>query len=99
MAFRVARRAQADLDEIGDYIVREGGSREVAERFIRSITGRFGFLAEHPYAGRARDDLGSRRRSFQVDRYLIIYRLRGRDVLVLRVVHGSRDLNALMGRQ
>jgi plasmid stabilization system protein ParE len=30
-----------------------------------------------------------------VDRYVIVYRLDGTDVLILRVVHGSRDLEAV----
>jgi toxin ParE1/3/4 len=98
MIFRVARRAQADLEGIGEYIISEGGNLETAERFIRSIATRFGFLAENPHAGRARDDLGPGRRSFPADRYLIVYRLRGSDVLILRVVHGSRDLPALFAR-
>lgn len=98
MAFRVARRARADLDEIGEYIVRQGAKHEIAERFIRSISAHFGFLAEHPHAGRSRNDLGKGRRSFPADRYLIVYRVRGRDVLILRVIHGSRDIPALFGR-
>jgi len=98
MAYRLAKRAEADLDDIAYYIAMESGSLEVAERVIDAITGRFPFLANHPYSGRARDDdLGAGRRSFPADQYIIIYRVRGPDVLILRIVHGSRDLKTLMG--
>jgi plasmid stabilization system protein ParE len=50
--------------------------------------------------GRARDsDLGSGRRSLPVGRYVIVYRVvdefERSDVLILRVVHGSRDMEEL----
>ncbi|MGZ4836430.1 MAG: type II toxin-antitoxin system RelE/ParE family toxin [Terriglobales bacterium] len=43
--------------------------------------------------GRVRDeDLGSGERSFPVGEYVIVYSVKGGDVLILRVVHGRRDL-------
>ena len=35
---------------------------------------------------------------FPADRYIIVYRVTAENVFILRVVHSSRDLNALMGR-
>jgi len=98
MAYRLARRAEADLDDIAHYIATESGSLDTAARVIEALTVRFLFLAHNPYAGRARDDdLGPGRRSFPADRYVIVYRVSGRDVVILRVAHGSRDIQALMG--
>jgi hypothetical protein len=34
---------------------------------------------------------------FPVGDYLVLYRVDGKDVVVDRVVHGSRDLEALFG--
>ena len=52
-------------------------------------------IASDAYAGRARDDdLGPGRRSFPADRYIIVYRVSGRDVLILRVAHSRRDIEA-----
>jgi toxin ParE1/3/4 len=46
--------------------------------------------------GRRRDeDLRPGLRSFPVGEYVIIYRVEGEDVLILRVIRGSRDLEAL----
>jgi toxin ParE1/3/4 len=82
-----------------NYIVREGGNIEIARRQIASITNRFYLIANHPHLGRAHDnDLRPGRRSFSIDRYVIIYRTENENVLVLRVLHGSRNIEALFGR-
>src|SRR3954470_13518944 len=81
MAYRLAKRAEADLEDIAYYVAKESGSLETARRVIVSITDRFHLLGANPYAGRARDeDLGPGRRSFPADRYIIVYRVSGRDV-------------------
>jgi toxin ParE1/3/4 len=99
MAHRLTAYAEADLDQIWDYIVRETGNIEIARRQIGSITSRFFLLSKHPHLGRARDsELGLGRRSYVVGRYVIVYRIDKGDVLVLRVAHGSRDIEALFGR-
>ena len=96
MAHRVAPRAEADLDDIWLHVAKHSGSMETASRLIDSITGRFLFLAGFPYAGRARDtEFGIGTRSFPVGEYVIVYWVEEPDVFILRVVHGSRDLEML----
>jgi toxin ParE1/3/4 len=78
------------------YVASEGGSVEIADRFIDSITDRFFLLAKWPNIGRARDrDLRPGLRSFAVGKYVIIYRINDADVLILRVVRGARNILAL----
>jgi toxin ParE1/3/4 len=99
MAHGVAPQAEADLDDIWLYVAKESGSMDVATRLIDAITGRFFFLAGFPYVGRARDeDFGTGSRSAPVGEYVIVYCVEGQDVLILRVVHGRRDLEALFGK-
>jgi toxin ParE1/3/4 len=72
---------------------------DAATRLVDSITGRFSFLAGFPYAGRARDeDFGAGSRSFAAGEYVIVYCIEGEDVLILRVVHGRRNLEGLFER-
>jgi len=98
MAHRLAFRAVADLEGIWLYVAEKSGSPEIANRLIDSITDRCLLLGNFPYAGRSRnDDLGPGRRSFPVGEYVIVYRVQGEDVLILRVVHGRRDLGTLFG--
>jgi len=62
---------------------------------IDSITARFALLARQPYIGRRRDeDLRPGVRSFVVGDYMIAYRVDGDTVLTLRVLRGSRDIQA-----
>lgn len=97
MAHHVSSQAQADLDQIWRHLYKESGSTDVADRQIDAITERFHLLGDHPFAGRARnDDLGPGRRSFPVDRYIIVYRVTGHDADILRVAHSSQDIIALM---
>ena len=99
MAHRISPLAEADLDDIWYYIATESGSVETADRLIDSLTRRFLLLANHPYIGRARDeDFGVGTRSFAVGNYVIVYRIEGENVLILRVAQGRRDIEALFGR-
>jgi len=96
MSHRVASQATSDLDDIWHYVAKESGSSEVANRLVHSITDRFLLLSRHPYLGRSReDDFGIGRRSFAVGEYVIVYRVENKnDVLILRVAHGRRDIDA-----
>ncbi|MGC2162763.1 MAG: type II toxin-antitoxin system RelE/ParE family toxin [Silvibacterium sp.] len=99
MALRTASAADSDLDSIWHYVAQESSSSEVADRLISSMVSRFLLLANYPYLGRARDeDFGFPSRSFTVGEYVILYCIEGKDVLILRVVHGRRDLEALFGK-
>jgi toxin ParE1/3/4 len=88
-------QADSDLDSIWYYVASESGSVETADRLIDSITERFLLLANYPNIGRRRDDdLRPGLRSFPVGEY-VIYRLQDEDVLILRVLRGSRNIQAL----
>jgi toxin ParE1/3/4 len=92
-------QADSDLDSIWRYIALQSGSYEVADRLIDSIVDRFLLLAAHPHVGRARDeDLRPGLRTFPVGDYIIVYRIQDHHALILRVLHGSRNIHALLGR-
>lgn len=98
MAHRVAPQAEADLDGLWYYVAKESGSIEIADRLIDSITERFPLLSRNPRLGRRRDEeLRPGLRSFPVGEYIILYRIEAEDVLILHVVRGSRDMEALLG--
>jgi len=97
VAHRIARRAEADLDDIWVYVAKESGNLDVASRLIDALTDRFFLLTNFPQAGRKRDaEFGPGVRSFPVGEYIILYLVEGVDVLILRVVHGARDLGGLV---
>ena len=93
---RLAPAAESDLDDIWYYIATESGSVETADRLIDTITQTFWTVTKFPHIGRRRDrELAPGLRSFPVGEYVIFYRIAGHDVLILRVVRGSRDIDAL----
>jgi len=97
MDHRTAPEAEADLDSIWLYVVRDS-SVEIANKLIDSITDQFSLLARYPHLGRARDeDFGAGSRSLAVGEYVVVYCIEAEDVLILRVVHGRRDLESLFG--
>ena len=88
-----------DLDDIWLYVAKESGSIEIANRLIDTLTDRFLALGRFPRIGRSRDeDFGPGYRSLAAGEYVIVYSIEGDDVLILRVVHGRRDLERLFGR-
>lgn len=98
MAHRLSLEAEADLDDIWNYVARESCDFDIADRVIDSIVDRFLLLSVHPYLGRRRDqDLRPGIRTFAVSDYVIFYRVDQSDVLILRVFHGRRDIEALFG--
>lgn len=93
---RLAPAAGFDLDDIWVYVAKESGSFEIADKIVDAITERFWLISSHPHIGRGRDeDLRSGLRSFPVGKNVIIYRVEGEDVLILRVLRGSLDLEML----
>jgi len=95
MGHRLAPQARTDIDEIAYYVLVQSGNVEVADRLIDSLYGRFLLLAKYPQAGRQRDDLLPGLRMFPVGDFVVLYRIEGDDVVIDRVVRGSRDLEAL----
>lgn len=94
MAHRLSREARTDLDDLWLYVASHRNI-EAADRIVDAITARFLLLSRHPRAGRRLDDLRPGTRAFPVGDYLVLYRLDGSDVLVQRVIRGSRDLDVL----
>jgi toxin ParE1/3/4 len=99
MPHRLARQAEADLDDIWYYIAMKSANIEIADRLIDSITERFWLLARYPHISRRRDDdLRPGLRSFAVGEYVILYRVEHADVLILHVIRGDRDIEGLLRR-
>jgi toxin ParE1/3/4 len=90
-------RAQADIDEIWDFIADD--SEERADSFIDTLDGKLQALAQNPKLGRHRDELAKGMRSFPVGRYVIFYLALADGIEVARVLHGARDLAPLFRRE
>ena len=92
--YRLQRTARGDLREIYRHIARDNPS--AAARMVERFYDQFRFLAANPFAGELRIDFGARVRIFSVGNYVIVYRTDNRGVTIARVVHGARDMDALL---
>jgi len=86
-------QAEQDLEEIGDYIAADNPSRAVS--FVREISEHCAKIASSPLGYVARPELGEGIRSCAHGRYLILFQPSSEDVLIVRVLHGARDLPSL----
>ena len=96
MAPRLTARARRDVLNIWRHIAAD--NQDAADRFVDLLIHYFRFLGDTPSAGRRRDELRLGYRSFPVGEYLIFYRIMEPGVRILHVVHGRRDLEALLGQ-
>ena len=95
MIYRLSRRARRELLDIWLYIAEDNES--AADRLVDAITQHFQMLGRNPYAGRRRDDLRMGYRSLAVGQYVIFYRVDPEAVQIMHILHGKRDLEALLG--
>jgi toxin ParE1/3/4 len=89
MRYRLSELAEQDLLETWLYVAADT-SVERADRLLEAIGQRFELLAEHPRMGRRRPEFGPHVRSFVVEKHVIYYRPE-KELLIARVLHGSRD--------
>ena len=92
---RVAPEAIADGDDIWLSIAID--SESAAERLLARIDATQTRLAEFPELGQARPDIAPDARSWAVGDYLILYRIEPDAVVIVRILHGARDLGDLLG--
>ncbi len=94
--FVLTRRAKRDLNDIWDYIASD--NIEDADRVIDALDGAVIKLAQNPGIGHWREELiDKRHRFFPVHPYLIVYRHETKPLQIIRVLHGSRDVQSLLG--
>jgi len=85
--------AEADLADIWLEIAID--DIDTADQFIQRLQTLAQKLAEQPFMGRERPELGQDVRVFPHEKYLLIYRPAAHGVGIARVVHGARDLASI----
>ncbi|ETF03107.1 toxin RelE [Advenella kashmirensis W13003] len=90
---RFSAAAEADLESIGDYIAQESPRRAVS--FIAEIRMQCHKIATTPSAYRLRPEIAEESRSCPHGNYVIFFQPRDADILIVRILHGARDIQAL----
>ena len=90
MAYKLTEKAQSDILTIFAYTTREFGFAQ-AEKYHTGLEGILDFLAEYPRAARERFEITPPVRIHPYKSHLIVYTIEGKDILVIRVMHGKED--------
>ena len=86
--------AETDLDDIWFEIALDNPA--AADRVIDAIRRRSEQLSTFSEFGRLRPDVAADARSLTVGNYLVLYRHFKATIEIVRIVHGARDLTALL---
>jgi toxin ParE1/3/4 len=87
--------AIGDLSDIWNYYAAVASPRS-ADNVIRRIGDAVRLLEDHPYGGRARDEVRRGLRSVAANPHVIFYRLTPNDIAqIVRVIDGRRDIEAI----
>jgi toxin ParE1/3/4 len=97
MRYVLSLRARRDIDEIWDFIARDNAN--AATRFTVQLGEKLGLLARTPLMGRSAESLGQGFRRLAVGNYLVLYRTAENHIDILQVLHGARDIEALLNRE
>lgn len=94
MTRSIARSHQSDEDllDIWNYIAQNDPA--AADRTIDRIEQRWLQLLDQPFSGMGREDIGRGVRQLTAGPYLILYRVSGNIIDIVRILHGRRDLTA-----
>lgn len=91
--YKLTDEALQDLDEIFNYL--SGYSLDAVDRFLNAIEKKLENLAKFPQMGKSYEKLAPQLRGVPIEGYIILYRLLGEDIEIIRVVSGYRDLKSL----
>ena len=83
--------AEQDIKDIAASVAMRA-SRAVARKVVDRIKAQIRFLKEFPGAGHVRGDLPAHIRATSAYSYVILHRLENNAVIILRVVHGARNI-------
>jgi toxin ParE1/3/4 len=90
----VTDEAYTDIEEIGAYIERDNRAR--AATFVVELKQRCIAIGSNPQAARPRPKWGKGVRAVVYGNYIIAYRDEPDEVVILRVIHGARDIDRLL---
>ncbi len=94
MRREISPAAEEDLVEIAEFIARDNPARALT--FVDERKQACGRLIDHPRSGVERSDLRRGLRSRPYGSYVIFYTPHETVVRVERILHGSRDIGAVL---
>jgi toxin ParE1/3/4 len=97
-SFRIAQEASRDLDEIWAFI--SADNRVAGDSILEKFKGQFEMLAANPRIGHVRRNVTRKPVLFwPMGRYEIIYQPKARPIIIVAVLHGSRDISQALRKR
>lgn len=90
-AFYLTRAAKSDLKEIGRYTKQEWGAAQ-RDKYLTMLDECFHMLAAHPFRGADCSDIREGYRRYGTGSHVIFYRQVAAAVEIVRILHGSMDI-------
>lgn len=87
---QLTSQAETDLIDIWLHIARD--NQPAADRMLDRIEDKWRLLAAHPYMGVIRADISESTRHLLIGPYVVLYRVQGSLVVVMRILHGRRRI-------
>ena len=95
--YQLTPRANTGLDQIWTYVAERSGN-DAADWLEEAFHAAMQKLAEMPGTGHLREDLADEPlRFYNIKGYLIVYRPDTQPLQVIHVIHGARDIRAILG--
>ena len=91
MRLELAPQAGRDLVQLVDDLLEHAGPA-TAQRWRDRLRSKLELIGRQPLAYALRPDLGENRRAATLRPYVFVYTVDEQRVLVIRVLHGARDL-------
>jgi plasmid stabilization system protein ParE len=96
--YQLGAAVEDDLNSIWDYIAQD--NINAADSWITKLFDAFQRIADNPGIGHTRIDLtGLPIKFWPIDDYLILYRVQNKQVEIIAVTQGSRDIPVFLRRR
>ncbi|WP_420722477.1 type II toxin-antitoxin system RelE/ParE family toxin [Hwanghaeella sp. LZ110] len=92
-SYRVTKKAQSDIREIGLYTQQQWG-KEQRRAYLQGMEARFERLADSPLLAAERGEFDPPVRIHPYEKHLIVYTAQEDGILIVRVLHESMDVPA-----
>lgn len=91
MGYLLTLQAQQDIDDITDYTLVNHGERQ-AERYLDDLHEKLEQISSNILLGKYREDIETGIYSCLYEQHTIFYRDKGNNIVILRILHQSRDV-------
>lgn len=95
--FQLTAKAKSDLKDIALFTSRRWG-REQRNGYLKQFDDTFRLLANNPATGKACDEIRAGYRKFPQGSHVIFYKqIDSQQILIIRILHKSMDVNLTFG--